>query len=96
MLKFLGRLLRRKPKQPFFRDIVIEVFEHGGKRWRVESYNSHVTEAEAERRAWETLEWNRDKYDRVRLVDEQTGAVLNEMVFGKGGRSGHRDDSGGR
>lgn len=85
LMRLLRRVLRRRPKRPLFQDIVIEVLEHGAKHWKVESYNSHVTQGEAERRAWEALEANRDKYDQARLVDEHDGSVLNTMMFGKGG-----------
>ena len=86
------RLLRRifwhyRPKPPRVRDIVIEVLEHGATRWKVESYNSNVTQAAAERRAWEALDTNRDKYDKARLMDEHSGELLNTLMFGKGGRA---------
>ena len=85
LIRLLRRVLRRRSKRPLFQDIVIEVLEHGERRWKVESYNSHVTQGEAERRAWEALDAHRDKYDKARLVDEHNGNVLNTLMFGKGG-----------
>lgn len=85
LMRILRCLLRRKPKPPRIRDIVIEVMEPGARHWKVESYNSDVTRWEAERRAWETLDANRDRYDKARLVDEHSGDVIIELAFGKGG-----------